>query len=145
LKSGASQSCGCIRRPSKKWGPSRRQRELGKARIRAAIGKRIDAERHLRSLTPALAWVAARLPARIRANTSIKGADHALSAAGAVLLPLSPRRFRELADWYAYQERWGYSRAALDAGALDAKLREILQQELAPELVETEFRRVRSL
>jgi Protein of unknown function (DUF3631) len=40
---------------------------------------------------------------------------------------LSSRRSQEHADWYSDQAYWHYSKNALDAGALDAELRAILQ------------------
>src|SRR5215813_11732118 len=42
---------------------------------------------------------------------------------------LSSRRIQELAEWCSHQAYWHYSKNALDAGALDADLREILRKE----------------
>jgi uncharacterized protein DUF3631 len=55
---------------------------------------------------------------------------------------LSSRRLQELADWYSDQAYWHYSPNALAAGALDAELRAILRQEVGPELVESELKRI---
>src|SRR5262249_54551432 len=55
---------------------------------------------------------------------------------------LSSRRVQELAEWYADQAYWKYSKSALAAGALDAELRAILRKEVLPEHVEIEFERV---
>jgi hypothetical protein len=55
---------------------------------------------------------------------------------------LSSRRIQEHADWYSDQAYWHYSKNALDAGALDAKLRAILHKEVFPEHIEIEFERV---
>jgi len=55
---------------------------------------------------------------------------------------LSSRRVQELAEWYADQAYWKYSKSALAAGALDAELRAILRKEVSPEFVELNFERV---
>jgi hypothetical protein len=53
---------------------------------------------------------------------------------------LSSRRIQALADWYSDQAYYQYS--VIDAGDLDAELREILRKEVFPEFVEIEFKRV---
>src|SRR5262249_29186390 len=56
-----------------------------------------------------------------------------------VVPSLSSRQVQELAEWYADQAYWKYSKSALIAGALDAELRAILRKEMPPERVELEF------
>jgi putative DNA primase/helicase len=59
---------------------------------------------------------------------------------------LSPRRIRELADWFEDQGYQRHCKGNLDTAELDADLRLILREEVAfPEHVEIEFERVMQL
>jgi len=55
---------------------------------------------------------------------------------------LSRRRIRELADWYSDENHRRYNDGTLDTAALDDELRDILLEEVFPEHVEIEFKRV---
>src|SRR5262245_51186735 len=86
-------------------------------------------------------------PDHLGSGTSVRGYKlWQLEEAFSRYLPpeqgLSSRRVQELAEWCSHQAYWHYSKNALDAGALDADLREILRKEVPPWHVEIELERV---